>query len=105
MKWLLVLPAAVLVYLAVVGGWAWASFDDAMADVQVNAAAQLSSRQTAILTLVEDPAFFDHHGVSLAAGQGFATISSALARDIYLSGADFNGVKSLLQTLYRSVFT
>lgn len=42
-----------------------------------------------MLTRVEDPAFFDHAGVSLAKGQGFATISGAVARDLYLDGADF----------------
>lgn len=105
MKWLLALPAALVAYLAVVGGWAWASFDDAMAGVHIEAAAQLSPRQIAILTQVEDPAFFSHRGVSLAAGQGVATISSALARDVYLSGADFTGVKGMLQTLYRGIFT
>lgn len=104
MKWLVVLPAALLVYLAVVGGWSWVSFDDAIANVPADAAAQLSPRQTAILTRVEDPAFFSHRGVSLEAGQGFATISSALARDVYLSGADFKGIKGMLQTMYRGVF-
>lgn len=104
MKWLLALPAILLAYLAIAGGWAWANFDDAMAGVHIDAEAQLSPRQTAILTLVEDPAFFTHRGVSLAAGQGFATMSSALARDVYLSGADFNGVSGMLQALYRQVF-
>lgn len=104
MKWLLALPAALIIYLALAAGWAWSSFDDAMAGVHSDAGAQLSPRQIAVLTLVEDPAFFTHRGVSLAEGQGFATISSALARDVYLLGADFTGTKGVLQTLYRHVF-
>lgn len=103
-RWLIVVPACVCVYLAIVGGWAWASLDDAIANASVEPDAQLSARQIAILTRVEDPVFFTHHGVSLAPGQGLATISSALARDLYLHGANFPGVKGVLQRLYRAVF-
>lgn len=103
-KLLLALPAFMLAYLAVAACWAWASFDDAMADAGAAPAAQLSPRQTAILTQVEDPSFFTHRGVSLAQGQGLATISSAVARDVYLYGAQFGGTAGALQTLYRGVF-
>jgi membrane carboxypeptidase/penicillin-binding protein len=103
-KWLLVLPACVLVYLVIVGCWAWRSFDDAVGKEVVASDATLTTRQVAILTRVEDPAFFDHAGVSLAKGQGFATISGAVARDLYLDGADITGGKGMLQALYRAVF-
>jgi membrane carboxypeptidase/penicillin-binding protein len=103
-RWLLVLPVCVLGYLVIVSGWAWASFDDAMANADVDPEAQLSARQIAILTRVEAPAFFTHSGVSLAPGQGLATISSALARDLYLQGGDFSGARGNLQRLYRTVF-
>jgi len=103
-RWLLVLPVCVLGYLVIVSGWAWASFDDAMANADLDPEAQLSARQIAILTRVEDPAFFTHSGVSLAPGQGLATISSALARDLYLQGGDFSGARGNLQRLYRAVF-
>lgn len=101
---LLALPAFLLVYLAVAACWAWASFDAAMAGAGAPPAAQLSSRQSAILTLVEDPSFLTHRGVSLAPGQGMATISSAVARDVYLYGTRFTGAAGALQTLYRGVF-
>lgn len=103
-KLLLALPALMLGYLAIVACWAWASFDPAMAGAGVPPAGQLSPRQTAILTLVEDPTFFEHRGVSLAKGQGLATISSAVARDVYLYGARFSGTAGALQALYRGVF-
>ena len=102
--WLLALPACVLGYLVLVSGWAWASFDAAVADAHLDPEAQLSARQIAILTRVEDPTFFTHGGVSLAPGQGLATISSALARDLYLHGANFPGIEGSLQRLYRGVF-
>lgn len=103
-KWLLLLPAGVVVYLVVVACWAIVVFDDAIDGAHGAAAMPLSARQVAILTQVEDPAFFGHAGVSLAKGQGYATISGAVARDLYLDGADFSGGKGMLQTLYRAVF-
>jgi membrane carboxypeptidase/penicillin-binding protein len=103
-KLLLALPAFMLAYLAIAACWAWASFDQAMAGAGAPPAAQLSPRQAAILLLVEDPTFLTHRGVSLAPGQGLATISSAVARDVYLGGARFPGAAGALQTLYRGVF-
>ncbi len=103
-KLLFALPALMLGYLAIVACWAWASFDAAIAGAGAPPPAQLSPRQTAILTLVEDPSFFAHRGVSLAQGQGLATISSAVARDVYLAGARFDGTAGALQALYRGVF-
>ncbi len=108
---LLVLPAwmmagvlaYLLAYLLVVGCWAWTTWDDVMAEVRVSPHAQLTARQAHILTLVEDPRFFDHAGVSLHPGQGLATISSALARDVYLSGAVLDGAAGLLQRFFRTV--
>jgi membrane carboxypeptidase/penicillin-binding protein len=74
-----------------------------MAQVRMSPDAHLSARQVRILTLVEDPGFFGHAGVSLGAGQGLATISAALARDVYLSGTDLGGVAGGLQNLFRAI--
>lgn len=101
---LFALPACLLAYLAIVGCWAMATFDAAIADAGARPGVQLTAKQTTILTLVEDPTFFDHAGVSLGDGQGLATISSAVARDVYLSGADFRGAGGALQAFYRAVF-
>lgn len=100
---LALLPACVLAYLVVVACWAWATFDHAIASVRILADAQLTARQAQILTLVEDPTFFKHIGVSLHRGQGLATITSAVARDVYLSGADMDGPGGALQEFYRAV--
>ena len=103
-RWLSILPAMVAGYLLLVVIWAWATFDTVTAHLPAIADAPLSARQTQILLRVEDPAFFVHHGVSLTSGQGFATISGAVARDLYLEGADLGGAGGALQALYRSVF-
>ena len=91
-------------YLLLVVIWAWATFDTVTAHMPAITDAPLSARQTQILLRVEDPAFFVHHGVSLTSGQGLATISGAVARDLYLEGADLGGAGGALQALYRSVF-
>lgn len=103
-KLLLLLPASLLAYLMLAACWAWVNLDELMTDVRAGPDAQLTARQTAILTLVEDPNFFTHIGVSVGRGQGFATISSAVARDVYLAGAELDGAAGALQELYRAVF-
>jgi membrane peptidoglycan carboxypeptidase len=97
---LLVLAA----YLAVAAGWASASFDDVMAGMPTGAVDPMSKEQSMILLKVEDPVFFSHHGLSLADGQGAATITSALAREFYLSDVRLGGVKGVFQRFYRAVF-
>jgi membrane carboxypeptidase/penicillin-binding protein len=103
----LVKPIAILalLLLACLGTalWAMVSFDDVVAGAPPVAATPLSSRQAAILLKVEDPTFFEHHGISIARGQGFATISSALARDLYLNGVRLDGMKGIFQVFYRAV--
>ncbi|MES2759854.1 MAG: transglycosylase domain-containing protein [Pseudomonadota bacterium] len=101
-KGLLALLVVIAAYLCVVAAWSSASFDSAIAGAI--AAPPLSQRQTDILLMVEDPAFFRHAGLSVGKGQGFATISSAVARDVYLDGEQFDGANGVLQGLYRTVF-
>ena len=100
----LLLPALMLAYLALAGAWAWAVFDAALASSSVAPAAPLSARQTAILLRVEDPTFFEHAGLSVAPGQGVATISSALARDLFIGESRLGGVAGAFQSVYRGVF-
>lgn len=101
----LMLPAVLLAYLVVVAVWASASVDTLIDDYPVPAdAAQLSASQTHILLRIEDPAFLSHRGLSVGRGQGFATITSAVARDVFLSGAQLDGARGALQSFYRRVF-
>jgi len=104
-KGLLALLAALALYLAIAAGWAAASFDELLALwPQDTAHAALSPRQADILLRIEDPTFRTHHGLSLAEGQGVATISSALAREFFLEGPRLDGVQGSLQGFYRRVF-
>jgi len=95
--------AYLLAYLLIAAAWAWSTFDTAIARFVPLPEMPLSARQVAILTQVEDPAFATHRGVSLGNGQGLATISGALARDVYLGGSDVDGVAGALQGLYRRI--
>jgi membrane carboxypeptidase/penicillin-binding protein len=104
-KALLALAALLLVYLAVVAWWASASVDTLLAQHPADASApRLSQGQRAILLRIEDPSFFTHHGLSLADGQGVATISSAVARDLFLYSGPLDGLEGGLQRFYRAVF-
>lgn len=101
---LLAVMALLLVYLAVVIWWASASVDTLLAQRPAGSAPQLTQNQLAILLQIEDPTFFTHRGLSLADGQGVATISSAVARDLFLYGPPLAGIRGRLQGFYRGVF-
>jgi len=103
-KPVLALLLAVAAYLGVAMAWAAAAFGPLSAGLPAGARAPLSLAQLHILLSVEDPSFFEHHGLSLANGQGVATITSALAREVYLSGRSLDGIEGLFQRVYRSVF-
>jgi membrane carboxypeptidase/penicillin-binding protein len=103
-KALLAIAALLLVYLAIVAGWAAASVDTLLARHPATQEAALSPSQLAILLKIEDPSFLAHHGLSLADGQGVATLSSAVARELFLYDAPMTGVSGALQRFYRAVF-
>ena len=100
----MLLALLLLAYLAVAAAWAWSAFDDVRRVVPLTQAVELSNRQAAVLLRVEDPGFYGHHGLSLGQGQGVATISSALARELFLGKDRLDGVPGLMQTFYRGVF-
>jgi membrane carboxypeptidase/penicillin-binding protein len=102
-KWL-ILPAFLLAYLLVVGIWAWGAFNDAVRLAPRADVVSLTQRQTAILLRVEDPSFYEHSGLSIVSGQGLATISGAVARDLFLHQREFGGVRGAFQEFYRKVF-
>ncbi|SHH54236.1 transglycosylase domain-containing protein [Massilia sp. CF038] len=100
---LLALPGLLLAYLAVVALWAWSALDASLAAFPAPAHT-LSPRQSSILLQIEDPTFFTHHGVSLADGQGVTTLTSAMARDLFLMHGALDGVQGAMQGFYRAVF-
>ena len=104
-KFALVLLLVVLAYLASVALWSRAAVEPALAQYpSLPSDTNLSKRQVDILLTVEDPTFFTHHGLSLASGQGFTTITSVVAREVLLSHAHLDGAQGALQSVYRGVF-
>jgi membrane carboxypeptidase/penicillin-binding protein len=102
-KWL-ILPAFLLTYLLIVAIWAWGAFDDAVRLAPPAEAVSLTQRQTAIVLQVEDPGFYEHSGLNVVSGQGLATISGAVARDLFLYQGEFDGIQGVFQKFYRKVF-
>jgi membrane carboxypeptidase/penicillin-binding protein len=97
--------ALVAAYLAGVTIWSLASVQQVADHYAMPAGGiGLSTRQTDILLRIEDPTFFSHRGLSVGNGQGFATISSAVARDGFLYDAHLDGIKGTMQSFYRRVF-
>lgn len=93
-----------LVYLATAAAWAWSVFDAAVQSSPLVETVRLSDRQVAILLRVEDPDFHEHPGLSVGQGQGVATISSAVARELFLGSSRLEGASGTFQAFYRSVF-
>lgn len=100
---LITVPMLLVLYLAVVIGWASATVGEIVAGYPP-AASGLTVRQADMLLKIEDPTFYGHKGLSLADGQGFTTVSSALARDLFLFHGELAGIKGVLQSFYRGVF-
>ncbi|HEY0063116.1 MAG TPA: transglycosylase domain-containing protein [Telluria sp.] len=100
---LLGVVVVLLSYLGIVALWSWNAADAALAAFPA-ATQPLSARQTAILLKIEDPIFFEHPGLSLADGQGVTTITSAIARDVFLMHGKLGGISGTMQGFYRAVF-
>lgn len=64
----------------------------------------LQPRHLDALIKIEDPAFHRHPGLNLSTGQGVTTLTSVVARDLFLQGHDLDGVQGALQSFYRGVF-
>jgi len=97
----LLLLFLVAAYLGLAAAWAACSYDSLAAALPLPHPGVLSPRQSAILLAVEDPDFHTHPGISLAAGQGVATLTSAVARDFYLR--DGQAGAGLMQRFYAGV--
>lgn len=96
---------ALLGYLAVVYVWALLSVDYLVQEAPtVKSSYILSSSQADILLKVEDPTFYEHLGLDLSDGQGLTTITSCLARDVFLFNKKLKGIKGSFQSFYREVF-
>lgn len=92
-------------YLIIVGVWAFRSVSILLPEsITDSEEVLLTQQQLNILLKIEDPTFYDHAGIDLSLGQGITTITSALARDVFLSGKTLTGVSGAFQRFYRAVF-
>lgn len=82
----------------------WASLSVGLLLPEVDSQPLLTTKQKEMLLKIEDPTFYSHIGVDVSTGQGLTTITSSLARNIFLSGENLHGVKGSFQSFYRSVF-
>ena len=102
---LLGLVLFVPLYLLIVFFWANSVADELLAQApnrgQVIA---LQSWQANALIKIEDPTFLEHHGLDISNGQGVTTITSVLARDLFLGDHQAGGIKGAMQSFYRGVF-
>ena len=103
-KTLLLVFTLLMGYLAIAAIWAWAVIDGAVASYPVVDDAPLTRNQIKMVFAIEDPDFLRHKGLSLAQGQGKATITSAVTTNALLYRRDMAGIKGVFQTMYRGVF-
>lgn len=102
---LLVFSVAIAAYLTIVGIWAIFSVEELLEKEQVNEEkTQMTKKQLSNLLKIEDPTFYEHIGIDLSSGQGLTTITSSIARDIFLFRQKLPGVKGVFQTFYARVF-
>ncbi len=92
-------------YLAVAAVWAWMVVDRQVGSYRVGHNADLTRNQMRMIFAVEDPTFLHHRGLSLANGQGKATITSAVTANALLYHSELPGVAGGFQKLYRGVFS
>lgn len=91
-------------YLAIAAVWAWAVIDNEVASYPVGDYAPLTRNQIKMIFAIEDPNFLHHKGLSLAPGQGKATITSAVTTNALLYHREMTGLVGVFQTMYRGVF-
>ncbi len=93
------------VYLFTVFLWARSAADELLTALPARSQViPLHPRHLDALIRIEDPTFYRHHGLNLSKGQGLTTLTSVVAREVFLEGHDLDGVQGGLQTFYRGVF-
>ncbi|GGW73523.1 transglycosylase domain-containing protein [Alishewanella tabrizica] len=95
----------VIVYLTIALTWASLSVEYLLTEEAIaNEESILTIKQNDILLKIKDPTFYEHAGLDLSQGQGLTTITSSLARDIFLFRVKLPGIKGSFQSFYRGVF-
>lgn len=94
-----------IVYLLMVWLWASVVVDELLMETPSrDQAVQIQPRHLQALIRIEDPTFYEHPGLNLSNGQGVTTITSVVARDVFLQNHDSDGIQGAMQSFYRGVF-
>jgi membrane carboxypeptidase/penicillin-binding protein len=102
---LLGLMLLLVCYLSVAAIWANSVATELLqAPASAHRQIEIQPRHLAALIRIEDPDFHDHSGLSISRGQGLTTITSTVARDLFLRGQDLGGIKGAFQAFYRAAF-
>lgn len=93
------------VYLLIVFLWASSVAGELLSRAPFpDQVSRLQPRHVQALIKVEDPTFLQHPGLNISKGQGLTTITSVLARDLFLGKHDADGIRGAMQSFYRGVF-
>jgi len=104
-KVLLGIAVALSIYLSITAIWASLIVSDVLPEVtKSNKQSLLTIEQEKILLKIEDPTFYEHAGLDISEGQGLTTITSSVARNVFLFGENLSGAAGSFQSLYRGVF-
>lgn len=94
-----------ILYLVIVWFWANSVAGDLLRETSSsNQITQLPDRHVEALIKIEDPTFYEHHGLDISNGQGLTTITSVVARNVFLGNREVDGIKGVMQSLYQGVF-
>lgn len=99
---LFLILAAIAVYCAVVGIWARFSVAELVAIYPRNQnIVELPRDYVKMMLKIEDPNFYRHSGFDISVGQGKTTLTSAIAKEIFLFGGKLEGWRGKIQSFYR----
>lgn len=104
-KVLLGIAVTLSIYLSITAIWASLTVSDVLPKITIsNKQSLLTTEQENILLKIEDPTFYEHAGLDISEGQGLTTITSSVARNVFLFGEKLSGVEGSFQSFYRGVF-
>lgn len=93
------------VYLGIVWIWAASASPELLAEISRGRQdTVLKPQYREALLIIEDPKFFEHRGLDISNGQGLTTITSGLAKVVFLESHQLDGARGVLQSFYRGVF-
>jgi len=102
---LLGILAFTFLYLGTVWVWASSAAPELLKQISCNSSGlALKPQYKAALIKIEDPTFYEHSGLDVSNGQGLTTLTSGLAKVVFLGDYQLAGIKGRLQSFYRVVF-